>query len=132
MSKTCLFEFCLDNKHYIKQNFLFFKDLTFYLIKDLDIKDGKILVQLWNQSVLDSIKKSFPDSEFYNEISAAHGTSDEPLKQLINLGESINEFFKKDPKASKKFYKAMDLDKEKIVVPKEEKKGFFSNLFGGK
>ena len=130
MAKTCLFEFCLDNKHYIKQNFLFFKDLTFYLIKDLEIKDGEKLVKMWNQAVLNSIADTFPASEFYQEVISAHASSTEPLQQLINLGEGINDFLKKDPKASKKFYKPMALDKENVPEFKPISKNFFKGLFG--
>ena len=130
MAKTCLFEFCLENKHYIKQNFLFFKDLTFYLIKDLEIKDGEKLVKMWNQAVLHSIADTFPASEFYQEVISAHASSTEPLQQLINLGEGINDFLKKDPKASKKFYKPMALDKENVPEFKPMSKNFFKGLFG--
>ena len=130
MAKTCLFEFCLENKHYIKQNFLFFKDLTFYLIKDLEIKDGEQLVKMWNQAVLNSIADAFPSSEFYQKVISAHGSSTEPLQQLINLGEGINDFLKKDPKASKKFYKAMKFDENLVTEAVTEKKGFMSKLFG--
>ncbi|MFT6246471.1 MAG: hypothetical protein ACJAXI_003251, partial [Crocinitomicaceae bacterium] len=38
-SGACLYEFCLEDKSFIKQNFLFFKDLTFYLINDQKIVD---------------------------------------------------------------------------------------------
>ncbi|MBL4624127.1 MAG: sulfotransferase family 2 domain-containing protein [Flavobacteriales bacterium] len=131
MTKTCLFEFCLDNKHYIKQNFLFFKDLTFYLIKNLDIKDGEKLVKMWNRTVVDSIQTTFPDSVFFQEVNRTYSNSpDEPLKQLIDIAQTINEFFKKDPKDSKKFYKAMTLDKTTIIEPSETAKGFFKRLFG--
>jgi hypothetical protein len=133
MAKTCLFEFCLDNKYYIKQNFMFFRDLTFLLIKDMKIRDGETLVKIWNQTVVDSIQKSFPESEFYQEVNTAHLSSDEPLQQLINLAEAINDFFKKDVKNHKKYYKEMKLDKTAVQQPVAVKpKGFLGRLFNKK
>ncbi|MBL4651377.1 MAG: sulfotransferase family 2 domain-containing protein [Flavobacteriales bacterium] len=133
MSKTCLFEFCLENKHYIKQNFLFFKDLTFHLIKDLAINDGERLVTMWNNTIIKSIEQSFPDSDFHFEVKKAHAESvDNPLNQLINMAEAINNYFKQNQKNGKKFYKAMKLDKKLITEPIVQKASFLSRLFGKK
>jgi len=130
MAKTCLLEFCIDNKHYIKQNFIFFKDLTFYLIKEKGIKDGKQLVEMWNNTLIHVIAQTFPESKFHLHISNAKSSKEEPLEQLIEIGKSIDEFFKQNPIDSRKFYKPMALDKENVPEFKPISKNFFKGLFG--
>ncbi|MDA9563195.1 sulfotransferase family protein [Flavobacteriales bacterium] len=130
MAKTCLFEFCLDNKHFIKQNFDFFKKLTFFLIKEKGITDGKQLVISWNRTFIKAIQNAFPSSTFEAELSGAMQKNVEPLQQLIALGETIDNFFKADVKNHKKFYKPIPFSAEDVTIQEPKNKGFFSRIFG--
>ena len=58
------FEFCMDNKKFIKQNFEYFKSLTFFLINEKGIRDGRTFTQAWNESFLNTISTHFPNSDF--------------------------------------------------------------------
>jgi len=129
MARTCLFEFCLDNKHYIKQNFNFFKQLTMHLINDKKIRDGKDLVSSWNKTVMKGISKSFPDTEFEKVCQESLTVSKEPLQQLISLAETINDFLQKDAKAAKPFYTPMVFSTSLVEDIPKEKHSLFSKLF---
>lgn len=129
MAKTCLFEFCLDNKHYIKQNFHFFKSLTMHLINDKKMRDGKLLVQTWNETVLKAIDQSFPNSEFYQCAEQSLQKSKEPLQQLIDLAQGIDEFLNDKSKKSREFYTPMEFNLSLVANIKPEKHSLFSKLF---
>ena len=63
-AKCCFFEFCMENKRFIKQNFNYFKSLTFYLLNTKKIRDGKEYTTTWNETFLNSIEDQFPNSDF--------------------------------------------------------------------
>ena len=127
MVKTCLFEFCLDNKLFIKENFQFFKSLTMHLLNEKKMRDGEDLVRSWNQTVVNHINHEFPNSDFSNELSNALHKDMDPLKNLILLAETINQFFLRDPKSTKAYYKSMSFNSNLVFA---EKKGFIKRLFG--
>tara|TARA_R110002072_G_scaffold303031_1_gene491531 strand:+ start:34381 stop:35490 length:1110 start_codon:yes stop_codon:yes gene_type:complete len=130
VSLTCLFEYFMDNKHFIQQNFLFFKNLTFFLLKQKGVKDGKKFTQIWNQVFVDSVKNQFPDSHFSNAISTAYSLDKDPLDVTGDIAKSLDAFFSNNPKGTKKFYKPMVFNPMIIIEPRiEKKKGFLGKLF---
>ena len=129
VSMTCLFEYFMDNKTYIKQNFRFFKDLTFFLLKNKKIKDGKRFTIIWNQVFVETIKYKFPNSPFYETLQAAFEQEEDPLNTTGNIAKALDDFFKSDPQKKKKYYQELTFTPQIIIEPKLEKKGFFKSLF---
>ncbi len=131
VSMTCLFEYFMDNKYFIRQNFQFFKDLTFFLLKNKGIKDGELFTRTWNQTFVDTVYQHFPDSDFYKTLFNAYSTEKDPLDVTGDIADALDDFFNTNPKTTKKFYKPMTFDsllvKEHSI--KRKKKGFFSKLF---
>tara|TARA_B110000285_G_C15013189_1_gene557579 strand:- start:791 stop:1156 length:366 start_codon:yes stop_codon:yes gene_type:complete len=119
----------MNNKAYIKHNFQFFKDLTFFLLKNKGIKDGKRFAIIWNQVFVETIKYKFPNSPFYEVLQAALDQEDDPLNTTGNIAKALDDFFSSDPKRTKKYYQALTFTPQIIIEPKLEKKGFFKNLF---
>lgn len=130
-SKTCFFEFCMENKYFIKQNFEFFKQLNFYLLQDLKVRDGKVFCSTWNSTFLTAINKSFPSSAFYDALITASNKSDEPLQNTMDIANALDEFFKQEGKKADKYYQPMTFDRSMVeLAENKEKKGFFNKLFG--
>jgi len=128
-ARACLYEFCLENKSFIKQNFSFFKDLTFHLVNELKITDGKVLTTIWNQTFLDTFNKHFPNSELGINLSSPEALNEDPLEHAYNIGQIIDAFFIK-PSSEKGKYCGMILDKSLIQSPAPpRKKGLFSRFF---
>lgn len=128
-ARTCLYEFCLENKNFIKQNFLFFKDLTFYLLNDLKIKDGRNLTSVWNQTFLDTFDKHFPMSELALELRKSEVFNEDPLEHAHKIGQTIDAFFVENS-SEKGNYRGMTLDKSLIQKPTPSKKTLFKKIFG--
>ena len=123
-----MYEFCLDDKNFIKQNFAFFKDLTFFLINDQKIKDGRVLTSTWNQTFLATFKKHFPTSSLGNELTAPAVFNDDPIEHAHNIGQVIDTFFIAN-NSEKGNYRNMELDKSLIPsIESPKKKGFLKNL----
>lgn len=133
VAKTCFFEFCMTNKKFIKQNFNYFKDLTFYLLKDKNIKDGFIFTQMWNETFVKSISYHFPNTAFSNMLENSFNVNSDPLDQTVGIAESLDKFFKENSLSSHKFYTPLTF-KKSLVVDVESNKltnnpSFFSKLF---
>ncbi len=130
--KTCLFEFCMDNKKFIKQNFTFFKDLTFYLLKQKDIKDGLIFTRTWNETFINAISQHFPESIFLQKLKSEYILDGDPLDETYKIAKSVDDFFKENSLNSHSFYTPMQFSASLVVeikLPKIDKKGFFSQFF---
>ena len=123
--KWCFFEFCMNNKKFIKQNLDFFKSLTFYLINEKGIRDGKTYTKAWNETFLNVIAVQFPDSDFEKSLLTAFNISDEPLDQTNDIAKAVDLFLKKNN--SNLFYKPLIFDSTQVKIP--SKKGFLSRLF---
>lgn len=122
----------MDNKKFIKQNLLFFKDLTFYLLKQKDIKDGLIFTKTWNETFLNSIFHYFPDSVFSHKLKHEFNVEGDPLDETYKIAKAVDDFFKENPHNSHSFYTPMQFSVSLVVEiksPKTEKKGFLSQLF---
>ncbi len=89
VTKTCLFEFSMQHKTFIKKNFIFFKDLTFYLLKEKKILDGFIFVQTWNATFVNTIRHYYGNSNLEKAINLVVDESIDPLEQTYQIGQSI-------------------------------------------
>ena len=126
-ARACLYELVLSDKNFIKQNFNFFKSLTFYLINELKIRDGKKLIIIWNEVFLSSMNSAFPKSELVKELDTIN--DDDPIEHAYLIGSIIDAFFKNNPK-QKSVYRNMKFDK--ALVPElvsKPKKTWIQKLF---
>jgi len=128
----CLFEFCMSNKKYIKQNLIFFRELTTFLLKQKNITDGLIFTQTWNETFLNAISYYFPSSPFYEALKTDYNFENDALDETYKLAMKVDEFFKNSSVITNEYYKPMEF-KGFLVVPlpqkNEQKKSFFDKLF---
>jgi hypothetical protein len=127
-AKWCFFEFCMDNKKFIKQNFEYFKSLTFFLINEKGIRDGKAYTQIWNESFVNTISTHFPNSDFEKALMSAFNSSNEPLEQTNEIAKALDVFFNENKNKANKFYKPLVFKAEQVKAI--SKKGFLSRFFG--
>ena len=127
-AKWCFFEFCMENKKFIKQNLGYFKSLTFFLINEKGIRDGRIFTQAWNESFLCTISTHFPNSNFEKSLITAFNSSNEPLEQTNEIAKALDLFFKEHKNKVNNFYKQLVFSSNQVKTP--DKKGFLSRLFG--
>ena len=126
---TCLFEFCMENKHFLKLNLPFFKELTFYLLKNLKITSGVRFVSVWNATFIKAIRTHFPDSTLLNELESTYFINSEPLEQILEIAKKTDKLLE-DPVIQKLvFSQPMVFNPNLIVEPKESFKGFINRLF---
>lgn len=118
--KWCFFEFCVDDKQFLKQNFNYFKSLTFYLINNLNIRDGVKYTKSWNETFLNSVKLQSENLDFYNYLSSEYNINNDPLENLYLIGEKIDAFLKIN---SNKLY--LKFVPEEVIVPKNKLFGIF-------
>lgn len=128
-NKWCFFEFCMDNKKFIQSNFEYFKALTFYLIREKQLSDGKDFTRSWNATFLKAVQDQFPGSNFSKKISSIYDESQDPLQQTINIAQEVDAYFNTYKKEANEFYTPLTFNKEDVIIHKE-KKGVFSKLFG--
>lgn len=126
-ARACLYELVLSDKNFIKQNFDFFKSLTFYLLNDLKTRDGKELITLWNQTFINTLNTDFPNSQLAQELNPIHETN--PIDHAYSIGKTIDVFFKSNPK-EKSLYRNMKFDKALVPQKKAQpKKNWIQKLF---
>ena len=126
-ARACLYELVLSDKNFIKQNFDFFKSLTFYLLNDLKTRDGKELITLWNQTFINTLNTDFPNSQLAKELDPIHETN--PIDHAYSIGKTIDVFFKSNPK-EKSLYRNMKFDKALVSQKKAQpKKNWIQKLF---
>jgi hypothetical protein len=125
--KQCVFEFAIDNKLYIKSNLLFFKDLNFYILKQIKPRTGEEFLSYWNQSYVNAVNAYFKDTPFAQSITEAFNSTDEYLEQTYAIGQAVDKFLKEN--ADKKWYKPMKFDKALVQKTPVTAKQFFKQLF---
>ncbi|MBL4861983.1 MAG: sulfotransferase family 2 domain-containing protein [Crocinitomicaceae bacterium] len=126
-ARACFYEFCLDNKSFIKQNFSFFKDITFYLLNEKQLRDGRQFALIWNTTFLNTFNKFFPLSDLTNQLQEIKEQEDE-IEMAYQIGQTIDAFAKKNPgKLSQ--YKEMTLDKSLVPSLDTPKSTFIKRLF---
>ena len=127
--KWNLFEFCMDNKKFLKSHFDFFKAFNFHLINTLGIRDGREFTKVWNKTFVDSIENAFPMSVFSNcVVSAYNNEQEDPLEETYQIAKAIDSFFENEENLTVKYYQPM-VFKEELVQLKTKTSGFFSRLF---
>ena len=130
-ARACLYELVLSDKNFIKQNFNFFKSLTFYLINDLKIRDGKDLMTLWNTTFIETFSKDFPDSQLTKKLrSLQNGFENvDPIDFTYDIGKTIDLFFKNNPK-EKSIIRNMKFDQNLVPqIVNQSKKNWIQKLF---
>ena len=130
-ARACLYELVLSDKNFIKQNFNFFKSLTFYLINDLKIRDGKDLMTLWNTTFIETFSKDFPDSQLTKQLrSIKNGIENvDPIDLTYDIGKTIDSFFKNNPK-EKSIIRNMKFDQNLVPqIVNQSKKNWIQKLF---
>ena len=126
-ARACLYELVLSDKNFIKQNFTFFKSLTFHLLNDLKIRDGKELMTIWNATFIETLNSDFSDSALSKELSSL--SNEEPIEHAYAIGQTIDLFFKENPK-QKNIYRGMTFNKNLVPQKRtEEKKNWIQKLF---
>lgn len=132
----CLFEYCLENKKFIKSHFEFFKGMTFHYLKEKNLRNGRLFVQLWNQSFVEAFHRQFPETDLAKALDSIYTKDLEPLKKLEAIATTIDQEIKKDSFAAQKYFQPLSFESNRLAkVPelkeaKEEKKGFWKKLFG--
>ena len=124
--KWCFFEFCLDNKKFLKVNFEYFKSLTFFLIKDKKITDGKTYTKSWNNSFINEFSESFKGSLLSLEITNSYKKGGDPFEELIKIAEIIDSYLKDTGGDRTNYYKPLKFNTENIIL---EKNSFLSLFF---
>jgi hypothetical protein len=114
-ARACLFEFCMTDKAFIKQNLPYFRDLTMYLLNDLKIRDGRVLCRTWNSSFLHAFFEHFPTHELTGELREMADFGDEPIEKTYFIGNTINTYFKENFSKCYRF-KNMKFSKEQVVM----------------
>ena len=127
-AKWCFFEFCMENKKFIAQNFEYFKSLTFYLINNKGVRDGKEYTNSWNQTFLNSIENQFPNSDFSISLKKGFNKDGDPLEETAKIALALDDFFILNKNRANAYYKPLKFN-EQLVIHKS-KKGFLKSLFG--
>lgn len=128
-AKWCFFEFCMTNKKFLKQNFDFFKSLTFHLIEYQGIRNGKTYTKSWNESFIRAIQIHFPGSDFTKYIINNYNRKEDPLDQTSNIAKSIDDFFLENKHHAHKYYKPLVFDIKQVIISKDKSKGLLSLIF---
>lgn len=128
----CLFEFCMTNKKFIKQNLTFFKQLTSFMLVQKKIEDGLIFTKTWNESFLNAVSYYYPDSPLYDALKVNYNPENDALDETYKLAMVLDEFFKNSSLITHKYYKPMEFKGFLVItsdLKEDKKKGFFSQLF---
>ena len=126
---TCLFEFCMENKSFLVFNRLFFKELTFFLHKDLGITDGKQFVRVWNKSFVNTIAElESLDSSLKNSLADSLKTELDPLENTILIGELLDRYLIAKNNSNILKQQPIKFNKELIEEPTTSKGGFWRGL----
>jgi hypothetical protein len=124
--KWCFFEFCLDNKKFIKVNIEYFKSLTFFLIEKKKINDGRVYTRIWNNSFINAFDDLFKGTKLNDLIKNSYDRNTDPLEQLILIARIIDNYLSSPNGDRENYYKSLQFVPEKIIL---EKKGFLSSFF---
>lgn len=116
--RFCLLEIELKYIKFIHFNQDFFQKLNIYLQKNLNIKNGKTYVELWNKAFVNSIMKNFPNSILLKEIELVIDKKNDPLDQTKKIAKAIDDvFLRKEIKNIKKYEKKLYFDESLVKKP---------------
>jgi hypothetical protein len=134
-AQCCFFEFSVQNKAYLQQNLVFFRDLTFYLLKDLHIQSGLEFTYIWNESYKNAIHHQFPNSSLNRQLQQLPRNEQDPLAQSFEIAAYIDAFLEPNRSKSSTAMNSLQFDANLVaarLTNKSNKKGFFNKLFGRK
>ena len=125
----CFFEFCLKNKKYILVQEPFFKSLTFFILKERKINDGKTFVTLWNHAYINVMNELHPDSPLVFKLKKIDLILNDPFESSIEIAQCIDDFFENEKTSFHNLYKPMTFETK--YVPKSTKvfTSIISSLF---
>lgn len=112
-ARACFYEFCLNNKMFIRQNFIFFRDLTFYLLNVKKVDDGREFARLWNNAFIATFSKHFPSSKLTVQLNELEPNDEDPLEHAFEIGQTVDEYLRANFSKSGR-YKGMMLNKTLI------------------
>ncbi|MFN5784414.1 MAG: sulfotransferase family 2 domain-containing protein [Flavobacteriia bacterium] len=114
-ARACLFEICMSDKTFIKQNLSYFRDLTMFLLNDLKIRDGRVLAETWNNAFLNAFFAHFPTHELSDELRSMPELGAEPIEKIYFIGETINQYYRENYSKCYRF-KGMKFSKEHVKL----------------
>lgn len=134
------YRFCIENINYIKTNHNFFIDLNKHLLLNLKINTGEEFAATWNATFEEAVNRTFPGSDFSKAVYQAYKKDTDQLETALNIGRTIDAFFKDNGKSADKYYKKMEFSsafvkriKPEIIQQKSQQKlSFLQKLFKGK
>jgi hypothetical protein len=127
---TCLFEFCMENKKYLSTNKVYFKELTFFLLQQLKVTNGKRFVEIWNNTFINTIKQmnQFDASLIDSLENISEGTND-PLDQTIAIANLIDSAIGNEINSQSIYNNPLRFDKQ-LVVEMDKRSSMWGRLFG--
>ena len=114
----CFFEFCLKNKKYILVQESFFKPLTFFILKERKINDGKTFVELWNISFINAINDHCQGSALQEVLSKIELGNHDPFEGTLKIACAIDLFFENDKTYFHQYYNPMVFKEEYVPQTK--------------
>lgn len=122
--RFCLLGLEIQSKDFIQTHIRFFEDLNVHLHKKLKIKDGKTYTKLWNEALVQALKKHFPETVLSQEIDSIIEENSDPLDQTKAIAKAIDMvLLTKDKKNRKKYNTTFSFDEKTVKKP-----SFFSFL----
>ena len=119
----------MENKSFLVLNRLFFKELTFFLHKNLGVTDGKRFVRIWNKSFVNTITElELLDSSLKDSLKASLNAETDPLKSTILIGELLDQYLIKKNNSNILKLQPIKFKKELVEEPTTSQKGFWRGL----
>ena len=124
----------MQNKKYIQQNLTFFRNLTLFLLKKRNIREGRIFTEIWNDSFIKAVSDHFPGTDFSKTLESITLNQD-PLEMTFQIAQATDRFLKHKKHLAQEFYRPMEFSPifvKEIAETLKKKKAFFNKLFGKK
>lgn len=126
-ARACFYEFCINRKSFITNNFQYFKDFTFFLLDGEKIRDGRVFATAWNATFLKHIDFHFPNSGLSLALHDGAIQHEDPIEFAHNIGATLDKYLSEHPNEK---YARMTLNHALVEIPKETKSSFFQKVFG--
>lgn len=126
--KFCFYEFCMENKGFIKAHFEFFRRLNLFLLNGLRLKKGEDFAQLWNRAFIAALQHHFPDSGLVKRVEDAYSLEKDSLQATADVAKAVDTYLAEDAVEAKKLMVPMQF--QESFVPFLKGKGLFKRIFG--
>lgn len=126
-ARACFYEFCINRKQFILNNFDYFKDFTFYVLEKEKIRDGRLFATIWNSTFLKHIDFHFQNSGLNLALHDDAIRNEDPIEFAYNIGSAIDKYLEENPHER---YAKMTLNRDLVKIPAERKSSFFQKIFG--